>query len=259
MYKLTKNPSKAIRLIFTAAVMFAAFHSQADVTGVAVPTDIQALVDDPGRSINDQGRDAVRRPAELLTFSGIQAGMHVFEIGAGAGYTTELLARRVGSTGQVYAQNNQNTLDSFVKDKLKLRLEKTVMSNVSEVVSETGTPFPENVNNLDAVVIVLFYHDIAYMDVDRAKLNKAVWDALKPGGTYIIVDHRAVAGAGSTVAKSLHRIEESSVRKEIEASGFVLESQSEFLANPNDPKTQPFFKIKGSTDRFAHRYRKPQS
>lgn len=246
------------RLFFTLGLMLLSVVAHADRHPVGdVPEDILAIVNAVDRSINDRGRDDVRRPAQLLAFSKIKPGMHVFEVGAGSGYTTELLARRVGTSGRVYAQLSQHTLDNFVHDKLDKRLEKPVMSNVSVIVSDYDNALPGRLKELDAVVIVLFYHDLVWMDVDRALLNRSVFDALKPGGTYLIVDHRAAAGSGLSVAKSLHRIEESVVRSEVQAAGFVLDGDSDFLANEKDPRDQPFFKKDGPTDQFALRFRKP--
>jgi predicted methyltransferase len=127
---------------------------------------------------------------------------------------------------------------------------------------ELDSPFPPEATKLDAVVMVLFYHDTVWLKTDRAKMNRAVFDALKSGGVYGIVDHSARAGAGTSVAKSLHRIEEKTVVDEVTKAGFKLEAEADFLRNAADPRdwndapTADQAK-RGTSDRFVLKFVKP--
>jgi predicted methyltransferase len=121
----------------------------------------------PDRTPDDRALDAGRKPAELLAFAGIRPGMRVAELGAGGGYTTELLARAVGPTGTVYAQNNRLILDRFAEKPWSARLTRPVMANVVRVDREFDDPLPPAASNLDAVVIILFYHDLFWMGAVR--------------------------------------------------------------------------------------------
>jgi predicted methyltransferase len=131
------------------------------------------------------------------------------------------------------------------------------MANVVLVVREFDDPVPADVRNLDLITFNFNYHDTAYMGVDRAKMNRAVFDALKRGGVYIVADHSAKPGAGVDATKTLHRIEESLVRKEVEAAGFRLAATGDFLRNPDDPRDTPVFKNPVRNDEFVLRFVKP--
>ena len=111
--------------------------------------------------------------------------------------------------------------------------------------------------NLDLITFLFSYHDTTFMEVDRVKMNKALFAALKPGGHLIVADHSAQAGAGINVAKSLHRIEESVLKQEIEAAGFRLVAESNFLRNPEDPRTERVFQPKLPVDEFVVKFVKP--
>ena len=210
----------------------------------------------PDRSDADKKMDAHRQPAKLLDFAGVKAGMSVMDLMAGGGYTTELLARAVGKDGKVYAQNAP-TAPEKVLTNMAERLKKPVLANVVSVSAPADGPFPE-VHDVDLVTLVLNYHDTTFLPIDRAKMNKAVFDSLKHGGVYLIVDHAAKAGDGATVGKSLHRIEESTVVGEVEAAGFRKEAEGNFLRQPSDAKDQPFFKMNDQpTDQFVLKFKKP--
>ncbi len=208
--------------------------------------------------------DAGRKPLALLAFMDVKLGMKVADLGAGTGYTTELLARSVGSTGVVYAQNNQFILERFAEKPLTARLAKPVMAHVVRVDREFDDPLPPAATNLDLVVNVLFYHDTVWMGVDRPRMNAAVLAALKPGGAYVIVDHEAKSGRGVGDVKTLHRIEEAVLRKEVEAAGFRFESANDALRNPADTKDwnaspSAAGDKRGTSDRFAIKFVKPAS
>jgi predicted methyltransferase len=232
------------------------------VTHVEVPAPIAAIVAAPDRSPDDVKLDAGRHPAETLAFFGIAPGMHVGEIVAGGGYTTELLARAVAPNGVVYGENPKGILDRYAAKPWAARLAKPADRAIVRVDRELDDPFPPDASNLDAVVDVLFYHDTVWLGVDRDAMNKAIFKALKPGGVYGIVDHAAKTGDGINDVKTLHRIEESVVKSEIERAGFRLDGEATFLANPADPRDwsaspKQAGEKRGTSDRFVLKFVKP--
>lgn len=210
------------------------------------------------RSEEDRALDQRRKPAQLLEFYDVRAGMRVLDMGAGAGYNTELLSRAVGATGTVYAQNTQFFLDRFVKGRFDERRKKQrVMRNVIHFVNDFEAPVPSDIRRLDLVTFNFMYHDTVWLGVDRAKMNRAVFEALRPGGVYIVADHSAREGVLGGVAKSLHRIDEALVRQEIEAAGFKFVADADFLRNPDDWRDTLVFKSEVPTDRFILKFAKP--
>ena len=206
--------------------------------------------------------DAGRKADQMLSFFGIAPGMHVAELVAGTGYTTELLARVVGPSGVVYGENIKFFLERFAEAPWSERLAKPVMKNVVRVDRELDDPLPPAAKNLDAVLVVLVYHDTVWLEVDRDKMNRAAFAALRPGGIYGIVDHSGRDGTGTTETKTLHRIEEKVVLDEVKRAGFVLDAEASFLKNPADardwsasPKTAG--ERRGTSDRFVLRFKKP--
>ena len=131
------------------------------------------------------------------------------------------------------------------------------MKNVVHVVRDFDDPILPEVSGLDLITFFFAYHDVSYMPVDRAVMNKKMFDALKPGGFLIIADHSAKPGEGITVAKTLHRIEEATLRQEIEAAGFKLVAEADFLRNPEDPRDAKVFQPKIPVDEFVLKYQKP--
>lgn len=222
----------------------------------------QQLLDVKDRSKDDKALDAGRKPAALMAFAGIIPGMKVAELAAGGGYTAEVLARTVGPFGKVYGQNSKFLLDRFAQAPWTARLKKDVMKNVVRLDREFEAALPPDVTGLDAVFMVLFYHDMVWQNVDRAQMNANVFAALKPGGSFIIVDHSAAPGAGATVTETLHRIEESVVTAELQAAGFQLAATADFLKNPGDSRDWSASPSKagakrGTSDRFVLKFIKP--
>jgi predicted methyltransferase len=211
--------------------------------------DYRALVASADRSDADRTNDIRRKPVPFLEFMDVRPGMTVADLSAGGGYTTELLARAVGPTGRVYAHN--------LKPRLDERLKKPAMKNVVEITGPFENPVPAQVRNLDLVTFNFNYHDTTYTGVDREKMNRAVFAALKPGGHYIVADHSALSGAGVEVGKSLHRIEEFALQREVEAAGFRLVAEGGFLRNPGDPRTAPVANAAQANDEFVLKFVKP--
>jgi predicted methyltransferase len=222
-------------------------------------------VDAADRSPEDRALDAGRKPKELLSFCRIGAGAHVAELGAGGGYTAELLARTVGPSGKVYGQNIKLFLERFAEKPWTERLKKPVNAGIVRLDREFDEPLPPELNRkLDAVLLILLYHDTVWLKTDRAKMNANILASLKPGGTFCVVDHSARAGSGVTAVEKLHRIEEKVVVDEISKAGFVLVDQADMLRNPADtrdwsasPRTAA--EKRGTSDRFVLRFQKPGS
>jgi predicted methyltransferase len=240
------------RVFGAIAIMMMFTGAQAQQT-----PDYEAIVASPDRADGDRQADARRQPAKMLAFTGVRTGMKVLDMEASAGYSTELLARAVGPTGIVYAQDSAAVIERFVKDKFDIRAQKPVMKNVVHVIRDFDDPIPPEASNLDLITFFYAYHDISYMQVDRALMNRKMLAALKPGGFLIIADHSAKAGDGISVAKTLHRIEESVVRQEIEAAGFKLVEEGNFLRHPEDPREAAVFRPVVPTDEFVLKYQKP--
>ncbi len=219
--------------------------------------DYEAIVASPDRSDGDRQADQRRQPARMLAFAGVKTGMKVLDMEANAGYSTELLARAVGPDGVVYAQDSAALIERFVKDKFDIRAQKPAMKNVVHVVRNFDDPVPPDVGGLDLITFFFAYHDVTYMEVDRAEMNRKMFAALKPGGFLVIADHSARPGDGTTVAKTLHRIEESALRQEIESAGFKLAGEADFLRHPEDPRDAAVFRPQIPTDEFVLKYQKP--
>lgn len=226
--------------------------------------DQLAIVAATDRLPDDTVLDEGRKPAELLAFLDLHHGMRVADLIAGYGYTTELMARAVGPDGKVYAQNNRFVLEKFLEPMWTERLKLPQMANVQRLDTELDAPFPADVHDLDMVTMVLFYHDTYWQKVDRTKMNAAIFAALKPGGSYVVIDHSARKGDGATQVQTLHRVEESVVVDEIEAAGFTLAESADFLRNPADPRdwnaSPPAAHEagkRGTSDRFVLRFVKP--
>ena len=220
-------------------------------------------VADSSRPESDTTRDADRKPAQTLAFAGIKSGDKVADYVADSGYFTRLFASIVGSTGHVYAVEPTAFLEfeHFVKAVAELQGYAVTHPNVTVTTSAAleGLKFPEK---LDLFWISRNYHDLhdKFMGpVDTVAFNKAVYSALKPGGFYVVLDHSAARGAPANVTETLHRIESSTVRREVEAAGFKFDSESSILANPADPRTAKVFDqtIRGHTDQFILKFRKP--
>jgi predicted methyltransferase len=225
-----------------------------------IPQYVVDAVNSPDRPAADRELDGSRKPEQLLAFFGIKPGMKVADLWAGGGYTTELLARTVGPTGKVYSQNMEFP-PKFKKagDMWQARTKEAGMANVVAITKPFDSPdlLPVPPGSLDAVIINLNYHDMVGRGFNRDNINHAVFVVLKPGGIYGLVDSSARAGTGASDANTLHRIDESFEVNEIEKAGFKLTDTSDVLRNPNDPRTQPFWKMNHTQDRFVLKFVKP--
>jgi predicted methyltransferase len=226
-----------------------------------VSPEAAAIVAAADRTDADRELDAGRHPGELLTFLGLSPGMRVAEIVAGTGYTTELLARAVAPKGKVWAENSAGFL-KFVGVPYKERLARPALKIVVRADRPIDAPFPPEAKNLDAVVSVLVYHDTVWLGVDRDKMNKAAFDALKKGGEYVVIDHSAATGHGLDDVKTLHRIEEDAVTREVQKAGFQPAGTANFLRNPDDGRDwndapNAAADKRGTSDRFVLKFVRP--
>lgn len=219
----------------------------------------QALAD-PGRPATDRERDAARHTAETLAFAGVRPGWKIADMIIGGGYFTRVFASAVGPEGHVTAWQPEEFV-AFQASYGEAVTAVDALANVDGVRSPIGAPaFP---TGLDLVFTAQNYHDLhlAPFPTDTAqKVNAAVFRALKPGGAYVIVDHHATAGSGLTAANSLHRIDIEQVKREVEAAGFVLDGESDILANTTDTRTANVFdpSVRGHTSQFMLRFKKPR-
>jgi predicted methyltransferase len=252
-----------LAVAFAAALAFAAIAADPSGHSQDVSAAIAAAVADPSRPDTDIARDADRKPAQALVFVGIKPGDKVADYVAGGGYFTRLFSNVVGPMGHIYAVEPTSFLQfqSFVKGVAELQGYAVAHPNVTVTTAAAleGLRVPEK---LDLFWISQNYHDLhdKFMGpVDTAAFNRAVYDALKPGGVYVVLDHSAAPGAAADVTQTLHRIESSTVRREVEAAGFKFDSESSILANPADPRTAQVFDktIRAHTDQFILKFRKP--
>jgi predicted methyltransferase len=241
----------AIPLVLAAVVALA---TAAPAQSLA--QDYAAIIAASDRSDADRQTDQRRDPVKLLAFTGVSAGMHVLDMGAGGGYSTELMARAVGEGGKVYGQDSADA-SARAKERFEARMKTDAMRNVVVLARPFDDPLPAEVGDLDLITFFFFYHDTTYMPVDRAAMNKKLFAALKPGSFLVIADHSAKAGAGTSVGKTLHRIEESVLQSEIEAAGFKLVASADFLRHPEDPRDEPIFRPKVPVDEFVLKFQKP--
>jgi predicted methyltransferase len=211
----------------------------------------QAVIASPVRTDQDRRMDAARHPAEFLPFTQVKPGMQVLDVAAGGGYTSQLMALAVGPTGMLYAQRTQ------AGDAMTKRLADHPQANFVVVLRPFDDPVPEQAPKLDLVTLVLNYHDITYLPVDRAKMNQRIFAALKSGGRYVIVDHSAKPGSDISSGKTLHRIDQAIVVSEVKNAGFVLEAEGNFMRDPEDSLEVSSGDSKIPTDKFVLRFVKP--
>jgi predicted methyltransferase len=256
---LTRSLSLLALLSVVSAAGCSTWASRPASPAASRGIDADAIVEATDRSEADRALDAGRKPAELLRFIGVGPGMRVADLMSGGGYTAELLARAVGPSGVVYSQNNRFVTERFAEKPWSARLDTPVMLNVVRVDRELESPLPPEAVDLDAVVMVLFYHDTVWQKADRDAMNKAVFDALRPGGVYVIVDHSGRPGTGTLETRTLHRIEERVVREEVARAGFRLAGEGDFLRNSGDPRDwndspSAAGERRGTSDRFVLRF-----
>ena len=228
----------------------------------AKPTPaMEAAVADKGRPEADTKRDADRKPAEMLDFAGIKPGMVVGDFLPGGGYFTRIFAKAVGPKGKVLAITNPPPATATTPPPINAIAADPQYGNITLVSTGIGTfKLPEQV---DVMWTSQNFHDLylTRFNLDVPAVVKEIYAAVKPGGVFIVLDHRAADGAPVVeTANTLHRIDPASVRKTVEAAGFKYEGESKVLVNPADDHTKGVFDpaLRGHTDQFIYKFRKPK-
>ena len=231
----------------------------------------------------------------MLGFIGIRQGMVALDVSAGGGYTSELLARAIGPTGTVYGQSQprdpnrappapaapegasqpaaapeagpaasrpttpRTSAVALAERERTLRNANVAAAPLVAVVQKFDDPVPTELGaeRLDLVTLMFNYHDLGVMGVDRARMNRAIFRALKPGGVYVVADHSGRPGTGISESGTLHRIEEAFLRGEVEAAGFRLAAEANFLRNPADPRNRNTPDPPQPKDEFVLKFVKP--
>jgi predicted methyltransferase len=217
---------------------------------------IAAAIADANRPDADRARDEARHPAEIMAFTDVAPGQRIADVGPGGGYYTRLFAVAVGAQGRVFAIERPNPPD---RERAILAVAPTY-PNVT--VIQQGYQGWHVDEPLDTIFISQIYHDfhLTQLNLDVPQINRDMFAALKPGGTLVVVDHAAVDGSDLSVTNTLHRIDQATLRRELETAGFVFEAESDVLRNPTDNRTERVFDadIRGHTDQFVMRFRKPR-
>jgi predicted methyltransferase len=256
--------------VLTIAVLALAGFGYVAIAAAATegqPASIYELaVASPERTDADRQRDATRKPDKVLEFFDIKPGMTVLDMFSGGGYYTELLSNVVGPDGKVVAHTN-SAYAGFVGDEAVNRYAGNRLRNVEHLLAENNELRLRS-EVFDAMMLILSYHDIYYVDeangwpkIDGPKMLAELMDSLKPGGILGVVDHYAAPGSPRETGGTLHRIDPQIVISELEAAGYVLVAEADFLRNTADDHSKAIFnpEVRGRTDRFVLKFRKPDT
>jgi len=229
------------------------------VSAEAVAGAIDDAVADTSRLEEHRVRDAGRKPAEVLKLIDLAPGDAVAELAAGSGYYAAILSRVVGDRGKVYAVDPTPIFEAFPDARKTWPRFQSLDPRDNIVYSVQNMDSLRIPEPLDSALMILYYHDTIWTGEDREAMNRAIFDALKPGGQFLLVDHHGKSGAPDSITHELHRMDAAIVIPEVTAAGFVLEKNSALLSNPDDPRTSSVFDEawRGKTDRFVYVFRKP--
>ena len=285
-------PRAHIALAAACAAVLASCATGSSMMGATLSSQqVTQIVAAPDRSAADRTNDLRRKPDQMLAFIGLKPGMKALDVSTGGGYTTELLARGIGPTGAVWAQARppvadapkpaaaeggggvpaelrpapvvparpRTAADAIAARSAHLKEAGIAAAPITFVSQPFDDPVPPELADakLDLVTLMFNYHDFGWMGVDRAAMDRAVFRALKPGGLFVVADHAGRPGTGISESGTLHRVEESLVRSEIEAAGFKLAEEGSFLRNPADPRDQNTPNPPQPKDEFVLKFVKP--
>lgn len=257
------TPTNAVRFILYSllALIPATGLAAGDMNPAQPPVYVTQAIENPVRAA-DTKDDARRQMAAVMTFTGVAPGDKVLELVPGQGYWTKVFSLVTGEEGHVYTVWPEETMRYAAKslDKWKDLVSEKPFTNVSLLTQPAAQlSVPEPVDIVFTCQNYHDYHDPFMGPVDMAAFNKRVFESLKPGGVYIVIDHAAPAGSGLADTNTLHRIDPAVVKQEVEAAGFVFDGASDALRNPADPHDVKVFdkSIRGHTDQFVYRFRKP--
>ncbi|MGH8157997.1 MAG: class I SAM-dependent methyltransferase [Rhodanobacter sp.] len=251
----------ALALLLALALPAATLTQAQSMSGGAIPATVTKALVDPARQA-DAADDARRKIAEVMAFAEVKPGQSVLELVPASGYWTRVFSAIVGPQGHVYTvwpdEMGKYAAKSFANwQKLTATPHYANVSLLQQPAAQLSAPKP-----VDLVFTAQNYHD--YHDpfmgpVDMAQFDKDVYAALKPGGLFVVIDHVAPAGSGLADTNTLHRIDPAVVKQEVEAAGFVFDGESNALRNPADTHDKKVFdpSIRGHTDQFIYRFRKP--
>lgn len=251
------------KLFVLAVLSFTAFITESMQASAASAPNILSAVSDPARPADDRAQDANRHPEEVLAFIGIKPGVKVVDLMPGSGYYTRIFSKLVGPAGKVYALQ-------------PTEMDKAAPKGLQSLRSFAGTPDYPNVvvlvqptaalaipEPVDLIFTSMNYHDLHdpfLGSPDMAQFNRTLFKALKPGGTFIVLDHVAAAGTGFTKTDDLHRVDPAAVKAEVLAAGFEYLGESKALYNAEDDHSLGIYNkaLRGKTDRFLYKFRRPQ-
>lgn len=260
----------AITLVFSAVIT--------PVESSEIPANITAAVNNPNRSEENRVRDGDRKPAEVLSFFGVEPGMTVVDLGSGGGYFTEILSNAVGPDGSVYAQFRAG--ERFEQGRPELEAKYAPFGNIRIDAVQSGAALPYADSSADIVLLSLIIHHYHYseesgetMPASSALAYADIQRVLKPGGVFAIIEHRAIDGASRADSASWHRIPESILMEDVTSAGFVFDGEDETIHfNPDDPMNTAWFAVtekedgtsersdnglRGKTTRLVYRFKKP--
>jgi predicted methyltransferase len=283
---------RSLFVALTAGVAFILASATANAQTLGIE-QVSAIIASPDRTAADRTNDLRRKPEQMLVFIGIRPGITALDLSAAGGYTTELLARAIGPDGAVYGQsrprnpnqpatpppapegNSHPTIPPAAtppaaagpRPSPVALAERTAAMKSAGIkaapITALSRPFEDPVppelaaDRFDLVTLMFNYHDLGHLGIDRAAMNRAVFKALKPGGFYVIADHSGRPGTGISEAGTLHRVEEAFLRQEVEAAGFKLAAEGNFLRNPNDPRDKNTPDPPQPKDEFVLKFVKP--
>ncbi len=224
------------------------------VVAASTPAHIRRAVESPDRTVEQRARDYYRKPAEIMTLSGVEEGDRIVEIAAFGQYFTTMLLAAVGPTGRVDMYDLPYT--ERMAGAASRAFDEKHANAAYHLESYNDVALPQGV---DSVWNVLYYHDLQPQGIDTAAFNRKIFDALKPGGIYLVIDHKAEDGSGWRDAATIHRMGVDTIKREVLAAGFELALQSDLLANPADDRTKMVFApgTRGTTDQAFFIFRKP--